>query len=316
MKKRLNYYWSDKPICNCYKLPLIMKITTFLLFCTIGNLMAFPTYSQNTKISLDMKGAPIESVLNKIEEISEFYFLFNQKLIDVNRKVDVVAEDRPIKDILNEIFDDDVKFIVSDRQIVLTRTEILFKPDVLPQQQTVTGRITDASTGEPMPGVNIQIKGTTIGTVTDAEGKYSLPVTDKNAILSFSFIGYIVQEINLNSRTSLDVALASDLTQLEEVVVVGYGTQKKVNLTGAVTQVTAEEFQDRPINRMTQALQGVIPNLNVVFGSGKPGQSGSLNIRGNTSINGGAPLVIIDGVPGNIDRINVYDVESDRKSVV
>ena len=123
MKKNHNYYGSFKPFSNWYKLLLTMKITTFLLFCGFVNLIAGPTYSQNTRISLNMRDAPIESVLNEIEEVSEFYFLFNQKLVDVERKVDIVAEKESIKDILSEIFPKDIRFIVSDRQIIITPSE-------------------------------------------------------------------------------------------------------------------------------------------------------------------------------------------------
>ncbi|MDR1155715.1 MAG: TonB-dependent receptor [Bacteroidales bacterium] len=171
----------------------------------------------------------------------------------------------------------------------------------------ITGTVTDES-GEAIPGVNVLVQGTTVGVITGYDGKYSIAVPDRAAVLVFSFMGYTAQEVMVGNRAGIDVVLNEDVREIEEVVVVGYGTQKKVNLTGAVSQITAEDMKDRPITKMTQALQGVIPNLNITFGSGQPGTSGSLNIRGMTSINGGSPLVLIDGVPGNIDRINVNDV--------
>ena len=131
------------------------------------------------------------------------------------------------------------------------------------QQQAVTGKVTDSQTGEAMPGVNIQVKGITIGAITDNGGKYSLSVTDRNATLIFSFIGYVAQEIPLNGRTTVNVALVSEVTGLDEVVVVGYGTQKKVNLTGAVGMATSERLENRPIASVAEGLQGVIPNLNI-----------------------------------------------------
>lgn len=175
---------------------------------------------------------------------------------------------------------------------------------------TITGRITDEA-GSPLPGVTVVLKGTSIGTTTSPDGTYSLSLPATEGVLVFSFIGFVNKEIALKSgQTTVNVALTEDAKALEEVVVVGYGTTKKINLTGAVSQVSAKELEDRPVSNLTQALQGVVPNLNVVFGSGKPGQSGSLNVRGNTSINGGSPLVLIDGVPGDLDRVNTFDVES------
>lgn len=174
---------------------------------------------------------------------------------------------------------------------------------------TVSGTVTD-STGNPLIGVSVLIKGSGRGTVTDAGGRYQIDAP-KDATLVFSYIGYQNVEIPIDGKETIDVRLTASKTGLNEVVVVGYGTQKKVNLTGAVTQINAEDLEDRPVTNLTQALQGQIPNLNIVIGSGKPGTNGKLNIRGNTSItSAGEPLVLIDGVPSEIDRVNINDVES------
>lgn len=178
-----------------------------------------------------------------------------------------------------------------------------------PLRITIRGSVADEK-GEALPGVNILVKGTQQGTTTGVDGSFAIEVPDENAVLVFSFVGYVTQEVIAGNRNSLEIRLISDQKALEEVIVVGYGTQKAINLTGAVSQISSKELEDRPVNRLTQALQGTIPNLNVTFGSGKPGTSGSLNIRGNTSINGGTPLVLIDGVPGDLDRININDVET------
>jgi hypothetical protein len=232
MKKNLNYELFC-PYVQWRKLFLTMKIAAFLLFCGVLNLIASSSYSQNTRISLNMKDATIENVLNKIEDESEFYFLFNHKLIDVERKVDVSATNKPIKDILGEIFADKVNFIVSDRQIVLTPSPvsgILF--ELSNQQHNVVGTVTDAATGEAMPGVNILIKGTLVGALSDINGRYTLSVSNPStAVLVFSFVGYKSIEIPLSNRTTLDVSLESDITGLDEVVVIGYGTVQKKDLT-------------------------------------------------------------------------------------
>src|SRR5690606_25338483 len=133
----------------------------------------------------------------------------------------------------------------------------------------------------------------------------------ENPTLVFSSIGYEILEREIApDATKLNVTLHESTSDLDEVVVVGYGTQKKVNLTGAVSQISGEDFEQRPVTQLSQALQGTVPNLNVTFGSGRPGTSGSVNVRGTTSINGGGPLILIDGILGTLDRINVNDVES------
>lgn len=176
------------------------------------------------------------------------------------------------------------------------------------QQDIIRGKVTDAK-GDPIPGASVKIKDTYIGTITNNDGSFQLDHQAKEITLVVSYIGYITKEVIAGDGMQ-NIALDEDAKGLNEVVVIGYGTTKKINLTGAVSQVTAKDLQDRPVSNLTQALQGMVPNLNITFGSGKPGQSGSINVRGNTSINGGSPLVLIDGVPGDIDRVNAADVES------
>jgi len=179
---------------------------------------------------------------------------------------------------------------------------------VAQQARPVSGRITDTA-GEALPGVTVLAKGTQVGTVTDATGAYSLQVPTEATMLVVSYLGFQSQELPLNNRTSIDVKLAPDTKALDEVVVVGYGTQKKVNLTGAVDQVTSEVLENRSVPNLTQGLQGVLPNLNLVPGDGKPTQSPAYNIRGATSIGqGGNALVLIDGVEGDPSRVNPNDV--------
>ena len=181
------------------------------------------------------------------------------------------------------------------------------------QQQIITGKVTDSQTGEAMPGVNITVKGTNTGAISGPDGKYSVAVTDNKAILVFSFIGYTSQEISLAGRAVIDVALINVTAELSEVVVVGYGTQKKVNLSGAVDQVNAAELKSRPITNISQGLQGMVPNLNIDFTSGEPGKAADINIRGITSINAGEPMILIDGVPSDaieLNRLSPADIQS------
>lgn len=174
---------------------------------------------------------------------------------------------------------------------------------VVAQQTEVSGTVTSADDGTPLPGVSIVLKGTSTGTVTGADGNFILSVPG-DGVLVFSFIGFEDQEIELNGRSQINVVLAPDITDIEEVVVVGYGVQKKVNLSGAVDAIDAKELESRPIVNLSQGLQGVAPNLNIDFVSGEPGQTARINIRGTTSINGGEPLILIDGVPSTSAELN------------
>lgn len=174
----------------------------------------------------------------------------------------------------------------------------------------VRGKVQDEK-GDPLPGVSINVKGTANGTITDAGGNYSIMVPDGRAVLVFSFIGYTPQEVSVSNQSSVNVVLRPDAKALEEVVVVGYGTQKKANLTGAVDQVGKETFQNRPLPNLNQGLQGVLPNVNVRLLDGKPNSAPRINIRGATSIgSGGNAFILIDGVEGDPSMINPNDIES------
>ena len=180
------------------------------------------------------------------------------------------------------------------------------------QQIRVSGKVTDGSTGEVMPGVNITVKGTSIGTISDAQGNFSLAVSDRNATLVLSFVGYIAQEIPLNGRTTLDVALTSEIRGLEEVVVVGYGIQKKVNLTGAISTTSTKELATRATTNASNLLQGRISGLEVIQPTGQPGRDDAvMKIRGLGSFGASAaPLVLVDGVIGALTNLAPNDIES------
>ena len=289
-----------------------MKLTSFLLIITIFQLWATETYSQLTKLSLNLENTRIADALKEIENQSEFYFLYSPKLIDVEKRINIVAEQETIRDILTDVLGEDVKFAVHDKQIILMpkdKSEII---DELQQQNVVTGKVIDSETGEPIPGVNIIVKGTTVGTMTDASGDYSLNVPDKNAILVFSFIGYSSQEIPLEGRSKLNVSLVSETVGLEEVVVIGYGTQRKKDLTGSVLRADIQTLQKQPNVSIVQFLQGTVPGLNVSQVQ-KAGESPTFNIRGVTSLSGEQqPLIILDEViyRGNLIDLNPADIES------
>jgi TonB-linked SusC/RagA family outer membrane protein len=187
------------------------------------------------------------------------------------------------------------------------------KEPVAVQQLAVSGRVTDSQTGEPMPGVNILVKGTTIGSITDINGKYSLASVSGNATLVFSFIGYVSQEVSVSNKATIDISLVSEVKGLDEVVVVGYGTQKKVNLTGSVSSISSEVLENRPVPNVGTALLGVSPNLNIELSGygGEPGASVNWNIRGMGSISGNdSPLILVDGVEMDINNLDPSNIES------
>jgi TonB-linked SusC/RagA family outer membrane protein len=180
------------------------------------------------------------------------------------------------------------------------------------QQQRVTGTITDASSGEPLVGVNIVVEGTTTGTMTDINGKFTIEVPNRNSVLAISYIGYIAQRINVGGRAVIDVSMESDLKALEEVVVTGYGTVRKSDLTGSVSSIKTEQILQLPTQRVDQAIQGRATGVFILNTDGSPGGNTMIRIRGSNSINGGNdPLIIVDGLQGaNINQLNPNDIAS------
>jgi len=294
-----------------------MRNAAFLLILGILQAYAVDTYSQKTKLSLDFSDTELIKVLDNIEVESEFFFLYNEKLLDTGRKVNIEVDDQPINTILDNLFaGTNVKYTIIDRKIILA-------PDFLAkdmeevksvQQQTVTGKVTDSQTGEPMPGVNILIKGTTIGTTTDVNGLFTIDVPDRSDILVFSFIGYKIQEIPFNNQSVINVALSSETLSLEEVVVVGYGTQIKRDVTGSMSVVQTSKIKEFNVGSVSEALVGMTPGVKVSQITGAPGASTSIRIRGVGSITAGnEPLYVIDGFPIGDDALsnfNMNDIES------
>jgi TonB-dependent starch-binding outer membrane protein SusC len=319
MKKTINCYWSDKPYSNFLKLLLTMKITAVLLFCSMLNVLASSTYSQVTKISLDLSNSTIEQVLDQIEAQSEFYFLYNQKLVDVTRKVDIVADNKPIKDILDNLFNGkDVEYLVMDRQIILSNKDEAGKMMEL-QQAKVTGTVVN-DRNEPLPGVTILLKNTTLGTLTDVRGNFTLNNVPNGSVLVFSFIGMQSQEIAVGNKTMINVTLLEESVGLDEVIVIGYGTQKKRDVSTAISSVTMENLKDKPVATFTQAMSGQMAGVRILNSNNAPGGGTNIRIRGVSSINASNdPLIVIDGFPlkdgfnqtdNPLNAINTADIES------
>jgi TonB-dependent starch-binding outer membrane protein SusC len=314
MKKKSHSWVSSNQTLK--KLIMELKIAIIILVTAVTNALALPTYSQVMKVSLDMEDKSLEVVMDEIEKQSEFYFIFNQKQIDVTRLVNIRAEEKLIGDVLEELFTGTtVNYTVLDRKILLTTEKIedqivVEKND---QQQRVSGRVTDASTGTPMPGVNVQVKGTTVGAISDVDGQFSIRVPSPTDILVFSFIGYKTQEVQVDNRQVLNVELAAELTGLEEVVVIGYGVQKKALLTGATINVAGDVLQKVSTTNALNALQSQSPGVTIMQSSGQPGSGYIVNIRGIGTNGEARPLYVIDGVPSGYNGLNnmsVADIES------
>ena len=288
------------------KIPMAMRITAVLLFIFLFQANAEVSYSQSTKISLNLNNATVEQVLNAIEENSDFYFLYNSKLINVDRKVDVNAKEKTIENVLKEVFNNtNVQYKVEDKQIILSNKSAAIQQ----QQQTVSGVVMDQNLNEPIIGANVVVKGTTNGTITDIDGKFTLPVSSHNDIILISYIGYMPLEMVASQVKGAKIFLKEDSKTLDEVVVVGYGVQKKANVTGSVASLNAEALESRSVSSVSAALAGQMPGVTAIQSSGAPGaQTGSITIRGKNSINAASPLVIVDGVPGNMNTLDPSDI--------
>jgi TonB-linked SusC/RagA family outer membrane protein len=307
MKKKLQPNFALK------KLLLIMRISSLLLVLGMMHAFASDIYSQKSRITLTTKDTKLNTVLDKIEMESGYFFLYNEKLLDINRMVSVNAKNELISSVLDKIFNGtDVRYTFVDHKIILAPGYLSRDLESLNkfQQHAIQGRITDAVTNEPIVGATVIIEGTTSGAVSDVEGKFTIEVNKPDDVLIISFLGYNSERIILGGQdTSLDIKLIPDITHLDEVVVVGYGIQKKINLTGAVGSINGEVLENRPITNLGQGLQGVIPSLQVSQ-SYAPGQGATFLVRGITSLNGGNPLVLIDGVVQDPNLLNPDDVES------
>ena len=288
---------------------LIMRIAIILLLIGFFQTRANDAYSQKTRLSINFSNTELATVLDKIENQSEFFFLYNEKLIDANRKVSINAKDEKVEEVLNTLFEGtDVKYLILDRKIILSPDEIS------PAEQTgkkITGNVKD-SNGQPIPGVSVSLKGTTNGTITDVNGNYTISDVSAQAILRFSFVGMKTQEITVGNKTILDLTMSEVTIGLDEVVAVGYGTTRKKDLTGAVAVVSSREFESRPTANIGDALEGKIAGVQISRPSGQPQAGYNITIRGISTITAGSePLYIVDGVPTtSINQIEPTDIES------
>ena len=297
--KKMTFTSRNEKCPGFKKLMVIMKLTIFLILISMVSAFASKTYSQTKTLNLNMENTTVKEVLEAIEEQSEFYFMYSSKVVDVDRMVSVEVSNKKIEQVLNDLFaGTNVDYTIKDRIIVLTTPEVL-KDNSLNalQQKTVSGKVADQS-GQPLPGVTVMVKGTTLGTITDADGKYSLLNIPEGATLVFSFVGMKSQEVAVSGRSTIDITLNEEAIGIDEVVAIGYGTVKKSDLTGSVSSVKADELQSTPMTSIDQGLVGRASGVMVTQTSGMPGAIASIRVRGTSSLQGGnEPLYVIDGFP-------------------
>ena len=300
MKKNKFFHGCDKHIL--IKTLRIMRITLFLLVVSILQTLASESYSQKTRLSLDITNSKLVDALDEIEKLSEFYFLYNEKLIDTERVVSITVEDTKIDEILNKLFSNtDVVYTITDRKIILAPGFLLSENQ---QQKSVSGLVTDKFK-QPLPGVTIVVSGTTIGTVTNADGKYSLSNLPEAAVLQFSFVGMKTQELEVNNQSVINVELSEVTIGIEEVVAIGYGTSNKKDLTGAVSSISSKDFNQGAVTNPLQQIAGKATGVSIYQSGSEPGVSPNVRIRGITSLIGGNdPLVVVDGIQGGMDLLN------------
>lgn len=286
-----------------------MKLTSIALFVFTTGVCA-SVHSQNMRVNIHLNNAKTGTVLEEIEKQTDYLFIYNAKEVDLNREVSISAQDETVSKVLSAIFDGtNISYAMEGSNIMLME-----KPSTesAPQQDTrqITGTVVDAA-GVPVIGANVMVKGTTNGTITDIDGKFMLEVA-KDAILQVSYIGYMNQEIPVGNQSVLKIALKEDTQALDEVVVVGYGTQKKANLTGATSSVNFTKIDSRPAPNTASLLQGQMSGVQVSGFNTQPGNDNpEIRIRGIGTFNSGSnPLVLVDGVESSFSQIPSSDIES------
>ena len=301
-----------------------MRTTFFIIVMSVVQVFAVNTYSQSTRLSLNLKNVSAKTVLQQIEDKSQFYFIYDATVVDVEKKVSIESENELVAKILDELFEGtNVIYKINNRQIALTSESL---SSVNQQQKSVSGKVTDSS-GASLPGVSVVIKGTTSGTITDTNGNYSLANVPGNATLQFSFVGMKTQEIVVGSETTINVVMEEETVGIEEVVAIGYGTVLKKNITTSISKVTVDDVPRAASSNMAQLMLGRASGLIANMVSAQPGGNVNISIRG-----AGSPIYVVDGVvvpggsfePGagsttrlfnNVDRsglagLNPEDIES------
>ncbi len=302
---------SNFKIGQLNKYFLIMRLTWVLIL-----ILSLPTSASvwSQTLSVKLKNSTLQELFQSIEKSSNYRFFYNNDDVDVNQRISVDVEEETVGNILEKAFNGlPYSFKELENKLILVEkadNKLNYYVSDGQQQRKISGKVTDSS-GATLPGVSVVVKGTTTGVITGTDGNYSLSAVPENAILIFSFVGMKAQEIAVGGKTIINVALADETVGIEEVVAIGYGVQRKSDLTGSLGSVKGETLLQRPSTSVSQVLAGKIPGVNVSVNSGRPGGKPNIRIRGNTSISiTNDPLCIIDGVVSSLDYINPNDIAS------
>jgi TonB-linked SusC/RagA family outer membrane protein len=276
----------------------IMKLSFFILFCIAFSAIAENVNSQNANVTLKKQNVPVSEILKEIEEQSDYLFIYNKQNVDVNRRASINVSSRPISSVLKKLFSDtDIIYAVESKHIVLTKDDTSPVPSIAQQDRRIITGVVRDERGTEIIGANVLVKGTTTGAITDLDGKFTIDAP-AGSILQVSYIGYLTKEIPVGNQTSLNISLAEDTKTLDEVVVVGYGTMKKRDLTGSVSSVKSEDIQRSPVTSLDQAIQGKAAGVQVSQASSAPGGRVSIRVRGGNSLSSSnEPLYVVDGFP-------------------
>lgn len=303
MKKIRKRFFLSTFKTNC-KTFLIMKFTILLTLLTTLNVSAL-VYSQDTKLNLSLKDKTLREVIKTIENQSNFRFFFSDDYLDLNQKVTVIAQNKGINEILTDLLEQNkVTYKVMENNVIVITP-------LAKQTNSVSGIITDGANGEALAGVSIMVKGTAKGVVTDINGKFTIDVAPGQT-LAISYVGYLGEEIVIGDQKTLTIQLIQDVKQLEEVVVIGYGTVKKRDLTGSVASVKSDDIARTTSSNAIQSMQAKMPGVDIQQTDGQSGASLDIKLRGQRSLlASNSPLILVDGVEyGSTIDLNPSDIES------
>ncbi len=306
--KKFILFWQSSLIIHLKQLTKIMKLSVFIMFATTLTLLANITEAQNSVVNFNNENISVGQLINEIENQTDYLVIYSNSEIDVDREVTLKRKENKVSSYLKEIFGEvGVDYEFDNNYIILAKEKVsknVLSSRTSQQQNDVTGRVID-DTGEGLPGVNVTVKGTTTGVMTNIDGNYSIDVPNSSSILVYSFIGYTPQEVTVGNQRVINVTLVEDVQMLEEVVVVGYGVQRKSDVTGAIASVKSEDIQNRTVTSVAQGMQGKVSGVFVQVGSGLTGSTSVIKIRGNSSNQSSTPLYVVDGQ--RVSDINYLD---------
>ncbi|MEQ9441461.1 MAG: TonB-dependent receptor [Cyclobacteriaceae bacterium] len=289
---------------------IVLQCCTMTILMASVNSMGQRKSINDIIVSIEVKNENLTGVFEQLENLTGFKFAYNHRNLNDKQKVTLSAKNKSLATVLLQIskqtrlrfkrINENIHILKQEEEEINEVEEIM--ADLV--EITVSGKVTDGETGEPLPGVNVIAKGTANGTITDLQGSYTLTVSDEVASLIFSSIGYLSEEVAIEGRSSIDIVLLPDIKSLEEIVVVGYGTQKRSDVTGAIGSVSSDDFEDEPVIQVGQALQGKVAGLQVSQNSGAPGSGLLIRVRGTGTVNNAEPLYVVDGNP-NVNPLDL-----------